>query len=182
MGDRRGRLTRVGACSDLGHPPTGSRFTSERSILPPIGKELRGFFAAACAPWEERIFKIFLLSGMRRGELENLEWTDVRLDLGLIVIQAKTSGSRRPASGSFRSHRSTLTCSFSIYRERRSDRWVAANRAGNRDTHLLGKLKKICRKAGIAPAASTVHALRHSFAAHLRMAGVSLETPGSARA
>ena len=34
--------------------------------------------------------------------------------------------------------------------------------------------KKICRKAGIQPAAATVHALRHSFGAHLRMAGVPL--------
>jgi site-specific recombinase XerD len=38
----------------------------------------------------------------------------------------------------------------------------------------LAKVKKICRKAGIEPQAATVHALRHSFGAHLRMSGVPL--------
>jgi site-specific recombinase XerD len=51
-------------------------------------------------------------------------------------------------------------------------RWVFPNREGEHDTHILQKLQKICRKAGIRR--STVHALRHSFGAHLRMAGVSL--------
>jgi site-specific recombinase XerD len=51
-------------------------------------------------------------------------------------------------------------------------RWVFPNREGQHDSHILPKLHKVCRKAGIAR--STVHALRHSFGAHLRMAGVSL--------
>ena len=50
--------------------------------------------------------------------------------------------------------------------------WVFGNRAGQRDGHLLEKIKNVCRRAGIKPA--TVHALRHSFGAHLRMADVSL--------
>ena len=45
---------------------------------------------------------------------------------------------------------------------------------GNQENHLLPKLKKICRKAGIMPRAATLHALRHSFGSHLRMAGVPL--------
>jgi len=34
-------------------------------------------FFAACDPEERRVFSILFLSGMRRGELENLEWSDV---------------------------------------------------------------------------------------------------------
>ena len=51
---------------------------------------------------------------------------------------------------------------------------MVANTRGNQETHLLEKLKKVCRKACIQPAAATLHALRHSFGAHLRMSGVPL--------
>jgi site-specific recombinase XerD len=47
-----------------------------------------------------------------------------------------------------------------------------APRNGTRERRTLDKLKAICKRAGIAP--KTVHALRHSFGAHLRMAGVGL--------
>jgi hypothetical protein len=50
--------------------------------------------------------------------------------------------------------------------------WVFANKYGNQLCHLLDKLKNVCRKAGIKEA--TLHSVRHSFGAHLRMAGVSL--------
>jgi site-specific recombinase XerD len=62
------------------------------------------------------------------------------------------------------------------YDRRRSDRLVFANPQGNIDTHILERLKTTCKRAGIK--LSTVHALRHSFGAHLRMAGVSLADIG----
>jgi integrase len=62
--------------------------------------------------------------------------------------------------------------SSSKYADRTSNEWVFATARGARDGHIRGKLKKICRRANIK--ATTVHALRHSFGAHLRMAGVSL--------
>jgi site-specific recombinase XerD len=63
---------------------------------------------------------------------------------------------------------------MTLWNQRTSNRWVFANGAGNIDIHLLERLKRICRQAGIQPAASTVHALRHSFGTHLRASGVSL--------
>jgi site-specific recombinase XerD len=62
------------------------------------------------------------------------------------------------------------------YANRNSDLLVFANKAGNRDAYMLERLKKRCQRAGIR--SSTVHALRHSFGAHLRMAGVSLADIG----
>jgi integrase/recombinase XerD len=136
-------------------------------------EELSRFFAA-CDEEERRVFSILFLSGMRRGELENLEWSDVRFDLGLLMIQEKADWRPKtderviPLSEALRS---VLT---EQRRKRRSDRWVISTRSGGPETHLLEKVKSICRRAGIAPRAATVHALRHSFGAHLRMAGVPL--------
>ncbi len=149
------------------------RFRLPKRSLPKFmtADELRQFFAA-CSPWERRIFSILLLSGMRRGELVNLEWTDVRFDLGVILIQAKESWQPKTDERVIPMSPALREVLLEEYAERRSNRWVAANRAGNQEHHLLPKLKKICRWAGIEPAAATVHALRHSFGAHLRMAGV----------
>ena len=61
---------------------------------------------------------------------------------------------------------------YEQYAGRGSEKWGFPNRDGNRDTHLLDKLKKVCRRAGLRP--TTLHALRHSFGAHLRMTGANL--------
>ena len=151
------------------------RFRLPKRSLPKFmtTEELQKFFAA-CNPWERRVFSIFLFSGMRRGELVNLEWTDVRFDLGVILIQAKESWQPKTDERVIPMSPALREVLLEQYAQRRSDRWVVANRAGGQETHLLPKLKKVCRKAGIQPAAATVHALRHSFGAHLRMAGVPL--------
>ena len=151
------------------------RFRLPKRSLPKFmtSEELSAFFAA-CPPWERRIFSILLLSGMRRGEMENLEWSDVRFDLGVILIQAKSFWRPKTDERVIPLSEGLRTVLVEEYAERRSDRWVAGNREGGQEFHLLPKLKKICRKANITPAAATVHALRHSFGAHLRMAGVPL--------
>ena len=151
------------------------RFRLPKRSLPKFmtTEELRKLFAAA-NPFERRVFSILFLSGMRRGEVENLEWADVRFDLGVILIQAKESWRPKTDERVIPLSPELREVLLEQYAERRSDRWVVANREGGQETHLLEKLKKICRRAGIKPAAATVHALRHSFGAHLRMAGVPL--------
>jgi site-specific recombinase XerD len=62
------------------------------------------------------------------------------------------------------------------YAHRLSDTLVFPNTRGNRDTDILERLQRLCRRAGVKK--STVHALRHSFGAHLRMAGASLADIG----
>jgi site-specific recombinase XerD len=135
--------------------------------------ELSAFFAA-CDPWERRIFSILFLSGMRRGELVNLEWADVRFDLKVILIRAKENWRPKTDERVIPITPALERVLREEHRVRRSPRFVCANRAGNQEIHLLPKLKKICRKAGITPAAATLHALRHSFGSHLSMAGVPL--------
>jgi site-specific recombinase XerD len=61
-------------------------------------------------------------------------------------------------------------------RDRLSETIVFPKSEGHRDTHLLERFRRLYCKAGIRN--STVHALRHSFGAHLRMAGVNLADIG----
>ena len=151
------------------------RFKLPKRSLPKFltAAELSQFFAA-CTSWERRVFSILLLSGMRRGELVNLEWADVRFDLGLILIRAKAEWQPKTDERVIPLSPELRAVLVEQYEVGGSERWVVANREGGQETHLLEKLKRVCRRAGIAPAAATVHALRHSFGAHLRMAGVPL--------
>jgi integrase/recombinase XerC len=128
----------------------------------------------ACTPGERRLFVAILLTGMRKGEVEHLTWSDVDLELGIILIREKPEWNWKPKTDEriipiSPTLRSVLEEQWT---QRRSDVLVFPNKEGHRETHMLAKLKKICRKAGITQ--TTVHALRHSFGAHLRMAGVPL--------
>jgi integrase/recombinase XerD len=135
--------------------------------------ELKQFFAA-CGDADRRLFMAILLSGMRKGEVEHLTWADVNLGLSAIFIREhaaygwlpKTEERIIPISPVLRQ------VLLEQWDHRTGDTLVFPNTAGNVDTDILERLKRICRKAGIRVA--TVHALRHSFGAHLRMAGVSL--------
>lgn len=136
------------------------------------GDKLAKFFEAASRE-ERRKFGTILLTGMRRGEVSYLAWQDLKFDLGVILIQSK------PGVWDPKTDERVIPISPMVdgmlaeqRKERKSDTWVFPNRAGKPDKHLLEKMKKICRKAGIEDL--TVHQLRHSFATILRMKGVAL--------
>jgi integrase len=136
-------------------------------------EEIRKFFGA-CREDERRLFSTILLTGMRKGEIEHLRWNDLNFELGILFIQAKPDVGWQPKTDErvIPISPTVQQLLFEQYAHRASEHCVFANRGGQRDEHILEKLKNVCRRAGIKPA--TVHALRHSFGAHLRMAGVSL--------
>ena len=127
---------------------------------------------------ERQLFMTILLTGMRKGEVVHLTWPDVSFEMGVIFIQEKPDLDWKPKTDERVIPMSPLLRDIlSVqYDKRLNDQFVFPNKAGNRDTHVLDKVRKVCRRAGIKIA--TVHALRHSFGAHLRMAGVSLADIG----
>jgi len=151
------------------------KFRVPRRSLPRFmtSEDIRKFFAA-CREDERRLFSTVLLTGMRKGEVEHLTWSDLNFELGVLFIQAKPHVGWQPKTDErvIPISPTLQQILFEQYANRTSDEWVFANREGSRDGHILEKLKKICRRANIK--ATTVHALRHSFGAHLRLAGVSL--------
>lgn len=155
------------------------RFRLPKRVLPKFmtTEQLKKFFGA-CDEDERRLFMSILLSGMRKGEVEHLTWSDISFELGVIFIQEKPEFGWKPKTDERLIPISPMLRELLViqYAKRTSDLLVFANRAGNRNTHMLARLKKVCERAGIR--SSTVHALRHSFGAHLRMAGVSLADIG----
>jgi integrase len=127
-----------------------------------------------CDEAERRLFMTIVLTGMRKGEVEHLTWADINFDMGVIFIQEKPQWHWKP-----KTDERLIPISPSLreillrqYADRRDDGLVFPNKEGNIDIHILQKFQNVCRRAGIGHA--NVHALRHSFGAHLRMAGVSL--------
>ena len=151
------------------------RFKVPKRALPKFmtTEELKQFFAA-CEDDERRLFMSILLTGMRKGEVEHLTWADVNFELGVIFIQAKPELGWQPKTDERVVPISPVLRQLLLeqFDHRTSDVLVFANSAGHRDAYILDRLKKICQRARIR--SSTVHGLRHSFGAHLRMAGVSL--------
>jgi len=136
-------------------------------------------FSEPCSEADSRIFEFIYRTGVREGEAVNLEWNDVYFEQqgGYVYIRGKAEWSTKT-----RSSERVLPMSAEVvallheqWEERTSDRWVFATKRGTRHTHMLRKLKKICKRVGVRAEVSTVHALRHSFASHLRLAGVSLD-------
>ena len=158
---------------------TVERFRLPKRVMPKFltSEELKKFFEA-CNEDDRRLFMSIVLTGMRKGEVEHLCWSDVNFELGVVFIQEKPDMNWKPKSDERLIPISPMLRVLLLeqYDRRRSDQLVFANPQGNVDTHILERLKTICRRAGIK--SSTVHALRHSFGAHLRMAGVSLADIG----
>jgi len=109
------------------------------------------------------IFALYVYTGARRGEINRLQWTDVKED-AIEIRVTKTSVPRRiPIIGQLRT----------ILDEYRKDvgRIIDANLV-----HMAHRIKLYLCKAGLGHVRP--HDLRHTFASHLVMGGQSLKTVG----
>jgi len=130
----------------------------------------------ACDGQVRDIFEVLIETGMRRGELENLRWSDVDLANGWIHIQPRDDWT--PKHG--RSRKVPMRPRVrEILLRRRCDAkydWVFHRASGERLGHLWHLLSRAYRKAGVRNAC--VHTTRHTFASHAVMSGVDLYTVG----
>ena len=125
------------------------------------------------------IYFTFLNTGMRKAELENLEWTDVDFKRRKIRIRRKEdwqpkSGEREiPVSDSL--HDLLVTLKQKNDKTLKSSYVFCHTDGGKLKTKVREKLIQIARKAEIEDL-TRVHTLRHTFASHLVMKGVDLPT------
>lgn len=112
-----------------------------------------------------------LNTGMRRSEIFKLKWTDVDLKNGLIRVEYGKNNKQRfiPINAQLedtlrdiRAEEKTLDCSYVF------------NHNGNRYTDIKKPFQRTLKKASIEN--FRFHDLRHTFASHLVMSGVPLNT------
>ncbi|MCI4625028.1 MAG: tyrosine-type recombinase/integrase [Candidatus Magnetoovum sp. WYHC-5] len=107
---------------------------------------------------------LFLNTGMRRKELLNLEWTDIKTDY---IHLKKTKRNLERAFPMTDKTKALLNDLKQISKGKRLFRWT--------DINFISKMfKASAKKAGLEDI--KLHDLRHTFASYLAMAGESLNT------
>lgn len=120
------------------------------------------------------IFFLLIHTGMRKGELINLEWKDIDFHRGVIKVQRKSFWV--PKTGE-RELPMSKKVEDVIRKLPRKSTLVFANENGqslNPNT-VRRQLIEVAKKAGILDL-TEVHALRHTFASRLFMKGVDAPT------
>lgn len=125
------------------------------------------------------IFYVFLNTGMRKAELENLEWSDIDFKRRKIKISRKEFWHPKTGEREIPINQGTYEL---LERLKKSNEkglkssFIFPHRDGGRiKDKLREQLIKIAKKAGIE-GLTKLHSLRHTYASHLVMKGVDLPT------
>ena len=126
-----------------------------------------------------QVFYTFLNTGMRKAELENLEWVDIDFRRRKIRIQRKDFWNPKTGEREIPMNQGT----YDLLKELKgkNDRGLKsrfvfpAPDGGKIKARLREELIKVAREAGIE-GLTKLHSLRHTYASHLVMKGVDLPT------
>jgi integrase len=117
------------------------------------------------------IFRLLLLSGARRGEVQSARWADFDLGTGVWTKPGATTKTRTdhivPLSAPARQI---------IASRDRTGEYLFPGRHGGHRVELKANWRRICKAAGIN--GLRIHDLRHSYASQLASAGVGLHVIG----
>jgi integrase len=121
-----------------------------------------------------------LRTGMRQGELKGLQWSSIDWVNRVVIVKHSRCDREKnigaPKSNRFRSIPLDADVYEILYRRKMSTGYVFTNAKGGPLNHswLTYYLDKVCKKAGLRRI--TWHVFRHTFASHLAMKGVPLNT------
>ena len=135
-----------------------------------IGKVL-----AAARPFVREIIQVMMFTGIRKGELRHLEWSDVDLETRLLHVRPKDTWGPKTENSS----RTIPLCDPAVEalkmawerNEKRKEKstLVFPGRKGGHLTDIRGGLNGACDRAGVPHI--RVHGLRHTFGSQMAMAG-----------
>ena len=137
--------------------------------------ELDEFFAA-CSPFQLCVFKTFLMSGLRKQELENLEWDDINWTAGTLKVCARPGFQPKTWEERTIEVPSDLLTILAEWKKRplRKGELVFGTRDGNKYTHAWDDCQDIAEKAKVKDAFP--HKFRATYATRLLQSGVDLKT------
>ena len=119
------------------------------------------------------IFYTFLYTGMRKGELENLEWADIDLKRKRIKIRIKDSWRPKTTEREIPINTS-LTTLLKKHKKTQQGRYVFHKEGKKIEPNSLRKkFIRITKKCGF-PEVTKLHTLRHTYASHLAMKGETI--------
>ena len=125
-----------------------------------------------CDSTDSVIYAAFLLTGLRDQELCYLTWTDVDLKKLTLRVTSKEGFSPKDYEERIIPLPPDLV---TLLRDLpRQSRWVFPGPSGGRISHLLRRLKRIAKKAGVHDA--TLHKFRHTYATRLLESGADIVT------
>lgn len=142
-----------------------------------IEDELKKFFGA-CDDWERVFFSLAIATGLRRGELQTLHWSDLDLARGQVHVTAKPEYSFLPkdweertvpiprqVASLLRKHPRLPDCSL-----------VFPSPTGHLNYHLHDACKGVAKRAGLKPEQWHLHKFRDTAATRWLRAGVDVRT------
>ena len=117
-----------------------------------------------------RQIEILLYTGMRRGEIFQLEWRDIDLKDGFINLRKETTKTRKPRTIPMLSNVQAIF--ESLYLETGEVRGIDEIFSGikSRATKCSEKFRKVCGELGLQDL--TIHSLRHTFSTRADRFGV----------
>lgn len=123
------------------------------------------------------IFFTFLNTGLRLGELVNLQWQDIDLKRKIISVREKEFWKPKSGEREIPLNRPMMNLLTQISHPGIwGDNFVFPNKDGTRLKRKLRKdVVRIANRAGIENL-TKVHTFRHTFASHLVMSGIDLPT------
>lgn len=134
-----------------------------------------------CESYLHDIILFAVHTGLRRTELVYLQWRDINFRNWTAAVQAKDELNWQPKSGRMRVVPIPKACHRMLL-ERKAEslsEFVFANQLGRpRLNNLNRDFRNFLKDIGLYKKGMGWHSLRHSFASHLAMAGVPLNTIG----